>query len=219
VRNSFPLIDVQVKPTGYGWMSAPILHAYLVEGDPQDLDETGSRERAVSFVAEPKPEPALPLVEPAVSERPERPPEASAVDRLAALTGLEMEKLADLLGVSRATLYAWRGGAKPRGSKRDHLHQVAAVMEEVAQRVGGAREVAAWLLTPSAASNRRPCDILRDRRYDICRSMLTRRAAARVALPQRAPRMLSPSELRHRLDQVSRKPSVEDYERDEERED
>jgi hypothetical protein len=219
VRNAFPLIDVRTKPTGYGWMSAPVLRAYVVEGDPQDLDETASREPVVSFLMEPGPEVTLWGVEPLSVEAREQPPEATAVERLAALTGLEMERLAELLGVSRTTLYAWRDGSKLRGRKRDHLLQVGAVMEEVAERLGPPREVAAWLLTPSPASNRRPFDVLRDARYDLCRSMLTRRRTARVVLPQRAPRRFSGTELRHRVERISPKPSVEDYEPGEERDD
>jgi hypothetical protein len=208
VRNWFPLVDLPAKPTGYGWISAPVLHAYVAEGDPQDLDETETRSATLSLVCDSSLERAVP-----------ESPEASAAVRLGALTGLEKERLAALLGVSRTTLYAWLDGSRPRGGKRDHLLHVVAVMEDVARRFAGPREVAAWLLTPSAASGRTPFDVLKERRYDLCRAMLARRRAARPALPKRAPRAATGAALRQAFDRLSSAPSVEDYEEGEEQDD
>lgn len=210
VRNLFALIEAQTGKTGYGWISAPALHSYVLEGSTQDLDETESYEPAVLLAAEPRIDslvaidasPALPM----------RSPEATAVERIASLTGLEMERLSDLLQVSRTTLYAWLAGSKPRGRKRDHLLQVASVMEEVARRFDGPRSVAAWLLSPTSASGRLPFDVLKEQRYALCRGMLTRRTAERPALPIRAPRPLAASELRASMERQSARPFSDDYE-------
>lgn len=209
VRNWFPLVDLPAKPTGYGWISAPVLHAYVAEGDPQDLDETETRRASPSLVADRS------ALERATAES----PEASAAVRLGALTGLEKERLAALLGVSRTTLYAWLEGSRPRGGKRDHLLHVVAVMEDVARRFSGPREVAAWLLSPSEASGRTPFEVLKERRYDLCRAMLARRRAARPALPRRAPRPAAGTALREAFERLSSTPSIEDYEDGEEQDD
>ncbi len=208
------LEPTDTQATGYGPISAPVMHAFVSEGDPQDFDETESREPVSVLAAERALTGPLRAI-----EKSQQSPEAAATARLLAVSGVEKEKIATLLGVSRTTLYAWLRGSRPRGSKRDHLLQVTAVVDEAAQRLGSPRSVAAWLVTPSAASGRAPFDVLKERRYDLSRAMLTRRRTARPTLPQRAPRRIVGSELRGALDRLSPRPSIDDYETEEHQDD
>lgn len=200
VRSWFPLIDLSMQPTGYGWMLAPVLCAFVSEGDASDLDETDEPSTTV----------LLPRAAIRLAATPESTPEAAAAMRVRELSGLQAEKLAELFGVTRTAFYGWLRGVKPRGRRRDHLLQVAHLVEEAARRLGGPREVAAWLMAPSPASNRVPFELVRDHQYDLARSLLTRRR--RAALPVRARTRLGRAELREALDRVTARPSSEDYE-------
>lgn len=197
LRSWFPLVDLWAPPTGYGWMLTPVLCASVAEGDAEELDETDE-----PFVALAHHGVRIAALEVA--------PEADAAARIRELSGLETEKLANLLGVTRTAFYDWLRGVKPRGKRRDHLLQVAHLVEDAARRLGEPRAVAAWLMTPSQASNRIPFELAREHQYDLARSLLTRRS--RAALPKRARTTLDRAELRSRVDSITSRPAPEDYE-------
>jgi len=88
--------------------------------------------------------------------------------------------------------------------------QALSVVEDDARRCGGPREVATWLMTPSAVSNRVPFDLLKEHQYDLCQSLLTR--TSRRRLPERRRRQLGPNELRQEVDRITARAATEDYE-------
>jgi DNA-binding transcriptional regulator YiaG len=207
VRNWFALLDVGQGSTGYGWITAPILRAYVTEGDVLDLDETDEPLTAPTELAQEQ-RPNLELIHTS-----KRSPEAVAASRLRELSGLQAEKLAEIFGVTRTTFYNWLKGARPRGTHRDRLLHVVQLLEEAARVLGGARDVSAWLITPSAASRRIPVELLKQEQYDLCRSLLTRSRTVRPVLPQRTTRRrLAGSQLRDALERISSSPALEDYE-------
>ncbi len=198
LRSWFPLVDLWAPPTGYGWMLTPVLCASVAEGEAGDLDETDEPTVTLSH------HDAGPVADPEI------PPEAEAAARIRELSGLETEKLATLLGVTRTAFYDWLRGVRPRGKRRDHLFQVAHLVEDAARRLREPRAVAAWLMTPSQASNRIPFELARDHQYDLARSLLTRKT--RAALPKRARTTLDRAELGARVDSITSRPAPEDYE-------
>jgi hypothetical protein len=203
VRNWVPLVDLSVEPTGYGWMLAPLLTAFASDGDPTDLDQTDEGIVALSMG------PHGGTSAPARAEAPsENTPEAYAASRVRELSGLEAEKVSDLLGVTRTAFYDWLGGVKPRGKRRYHLFQVQHGIEEAARRLGSSREVAAWLVTPTP-SGRLPIELLKTHQYDLCRALLTKSSKPR--LPSRSRRRLDSEALGSALDRITPRPAPEDY--------
>jgi hypothetical protein len=205
VRNWFPFIDIVQPPTGYGWMLAPVLSNVVAQEDATEADETD----------EPTATHPLPVRRETagrVTSLRESTPESVAAARVRELSGLEGERVAELLGVTRQAFYDWLDGVKPRGKRRDHLMQVQHVLEEAARRRGSPRDVATWLMTPSQVSNRIPFDLLKEHQYDLCRSLLTKTARPRI--PTRARRRFAGDELRESLERITSRPAPEDYDDD-----
>lgn len=94
--------------------------------------------------------------------------------RLRELSGLEIELLADLFGVTRTTYHNWINGSSIRRKYRNHLLEVLPLVEEAAQRLGGGNALKAWLLTPVSPGGTKPIEYLAKRRYDIFRGFLLR---------------------------------------------
>src|SRR6266545_3836833 len=94
VRNWVSLIELAEDSTGYGWIRTPLLRAYTGGGASVEIDETTTREdqeRAVLAANIP--------VEMEVLRA--RTPEGDAAARIRELTGRQIEKLAEVFGVSR----------------------------------------------------------------------------------------------------------------------
>lgn len=203
VRNWVSLIELAEDSTGYGWVRAPLLRAYTGGGASVEIDETTSREdqeRAVIAASIP--------VETEILWA--RTPEGDAAARIRELTGLQIEKLAELFGVSRGAYYNWLSGTRPRGDHRDRLLFAQQLLEEAARILGEPREVGAWLISPSPASGRVPIDLLKNGQYDLCRSLLTRSGVKRKALPVRTKRRLGGEDLRAEMRRISPAPAIED---------
>ncbi len=203
VRNWVSLIELAEDSTGYGWIRTPLLRAYTGGGASVEIDETTTREdqeRAVLAANIP--------VEMEVLRA--RTPEGDAAARIRELTGLQIEKLAEVFGVSRGAYYNWLNGTRPRGDHRDHLLFVQQLLEEAGRTLGDPREVGAWLISPSAASGRVPIELLKNGQYDLCRSLLTHSGVKRKALPVRTKRLLAGEDLRVEMRRISPAPALED---------
>ena len=112
--------------------------------------------------------------------------------RLRNLTGLDVEELAGIFGISRTAYHAWITGTSPRTSRHEHLLEVLALVEEAAYRLGNQSATKAWLRAPAAPAGPTPLDLLRKRDYDLFRGALLRTRTGRETI-----RLLQRSE-RHR---------------------
>lgn len=123
----------------------------------------------------------------------------AAAERLREKSGLDAARLGGVFGVSRVAYQKWIAGVAPQGTRREHLLEVLALIEEAERRLGDPRAVGDWLLTPVSARGRRPLDMLLDREYETFRGYLlhvrTGRERARPLAPSnRVRRRLSREE-------------------------
>lgn len=93
-------------------------------------------------------------------------------ERLRAISGLEVEPLANIFKVSRATYHKWINGSAPNRKHREHLLEVLSHIEKATQRLGSQSATTNWLLTPISATGKKPIDYLTMRQYAIFRGFL-----------------------------------------------
>ncbi len=94
--------------------------------------------------------------------------------RLREISGLKVEYLAKIFGVSRTTYYKWIEGSPPHDVHRESLLEVLALVEEVAQRLGSVGATNSWLLTPVSPGGKKPIDYLAEREYATFRGFSLR---------------------------------------------
>ena len=100
-------------------------------------------------------------------------------ERLREISGLKVERLAEIFGVSRTTYYKWLSGSPLHDIHREHLLEVLPLMEEVANRLGSPIATNNWLLTPVSPGGKKPIDYLAMRQYSIFRGFLLQVRTAR----------------------------------------
>jgi DNA-binding XRE family transcriptional regulator len=156
---------------------------------------------------------SLPRVEGAAKE-------LSLVSELRALTGLNVVQIARMLGVTRATVYAWERGTLPRGEREAHVLEALSFARGAARQFPEARALKQWLMTPAAPELETPLQLMAQRRWRPLRGLLVQARAGDSAL--RAPRPLEGSarplehaELRQALRSLSPPTSREDLESEE----
>ncbi|HLQ30148.1 MAG TPA: helix-turn-helix transcriptional regulator [Ktedonobacteraceae bacterium] len=93
-------------------------------------------------------------------------------ERLREISGLKVERLAEIFGVSRTTYYKWISGSPLHDIHREHLLEVLPLMEEAAERLGSPNAMNNWLLTPISPGGKKPIDYLAMRQYSIFRGFL-----------------------------------------------
>jgi transcriptional regulator with XRE-family HTH domain len=93
-------------------------------------------------------------------------------ERLREISGLKVERLAEIFGVSRTTYYKWISGSALHDIHREHLLQILPLMEEAAERLGSPNAMNNWLLTPISPGGKKPIDYLASRQYSIFRGFL-----------------------------------------------
>ncbi len=109
-------------------------------------------------------------------------------ERLREISGLTIERLAEIFDVSRTTYYKWISGSPLHDRHREHLLEVLSLMEEAAQRLGSPNATSTWLLTPVSPGGKKPVDYLAAGEYPLFRGFLLR-----VRTGQEAFRPLTPS--------------------------
>lgn len=82
--------------------------------------------------------------------------------RLRDITRLEVDRLAELFGVTRVAYSNWIAGVTPRSDREDRLLRVLSLAEEVLKRLGSPEAVRDWLLAPVSFLGRRPFDVMRE---------------------------------------------------------
>ncbi len=95
-------------------------------------------------------------------------------ERLREISGLTIERLAEIFDVSRTTYHKWISGSPLRDAHREQLLEVLSLIEEAAQRLGGPNTTSTWLLTPVSPGGMKPIDYLAAREYSIFRGFLLR---------------------------------------------
>ena len=95
-------------------------------------------------------------------------------ERLREISGLKIERLAEIFGVSRTTYYKWISGSPLHDTHREHLLEVLSLMEEASQRLGPPNALSTWLLTPVSPGGKKPIEYLSTRQYNTFRGFLLR---------------------------------------------
>ncbi len=107
--------------------------------------------------------------------------------RLREISGLKVERLAEIFGVSRTTYNNWMSGSSLHDTHREHLLEVLSLVEEAAQRFGSPGALNTWLLTPVSPEGKKPIDYLATREYSIFRGFLLRVRTGRETFRPLAP--------------------------------
>lgn len=95
-------------------------------------------------------------------------------ERLREISGLKVERLAEIFNVSRTTYHKWISGSPPHDAHRENLLEVLALMEETVQRLGSTNATSTWLLSPVSPGGKKPIDYLVSREYTVFRGFLLR---------------------------------------------
>jgi transcriptional regulator with XRE-family HTH domain len=108
-------------------------------------------------------------------------------ERLREISGLKVERLAELFGVSRTTYYKWMSGSPLHDVHREQLLEVLSLVEEAAQRLGSPGATNTWLLTPVSPGGKKPIDYLAAREYSTFRGFLLHIRTGRETFQPLAP--------------------------------
>ncbi len=114
-------------------------------------------------------------------------------EHLREISGLTIERIAEIFDVSRTTYHKWISGSPLRDAHREHLLEVLPLMEQAAQRLGSPHATSIWLLTPVSPGGKKPVDYLAEREYALFRGFLLR-----VRTGQEKFRSLTPSNRIHK---------------------
>lgn len=204
IRDSLPLIEMPA--TGYGWLRHLMTRCLLYETDPRELDETGPT--LLVFMTNWHSASAIDVE--TFNDPPSSTPEADAAQQIRELSGLKPAKLAELFGVSRKAFYDWLDGALPRDATREHLLEVAKLIEEASTRFGGSRELSSWLLTPVSPGGRTPFELLKEGRAASFRGFSLRSKSVPVGPLRRVREDLGPSAASEGLQRAARRPAADD---------
>lgn len=115
-------------------------------------------------------------------------PQAHAVRWIRDITGLSLERIARLLGVSRQTLDSWRRDGQIADANRQRLLSVQDVLERAHRHHPTPAQLAAWLDKPRGAHARTPAQLLE--MGDIDRARLLAVSTPSINLVQ-SPRWVS----------------------------
>ncbi|HLG63251.1 MAG TPA: hypothetical protein VKY19_15035 [Ktedonosporobacter sp.] len=114
--------------------------------------------------------PPHPSQEPGFSRRKQE--IAALASSLRNSSNLDIESLAQIFKVSRATYHRWLKGLPISKRHRDHLLEIQLLIEEAAQRLGSPEAVSTWLLTPVSPGGKKPIEYLATKQYDLFRGFL-----------------------------------------------
>lgn len=112
---------------------------------------------------------------------------STPAERLREASGLKVERLAEIFGVSRTTYHKWIAGSRIRDEHRAHLLEVLSLIDEANQRLGGSIATSNWLLTPVIPGGKKPVDYLAAREYTSFRGFLLRTRTGREVFRPLAP--------------------------------
>lgn len=87
-------------------------------------------------------------------------------------SGLDIESLAQIFKVSRATYHRWLRGLPVSKRHYNYILEIRPLLEEAAQRLGSPEAVNTWLLTPTSSGGKKPIEYLAEKNYDLFRGFL-----------------------------------------------
>jgi transcriptional regulator with XRE-family HTH domain len=94
--------------------------------------------------------------------------------RLLTISGLTVDQLASIFGVSSITYYGWMEDLPLNARHKEHFLGVLPLIEEATRRLSTPGTLSAWLLEPASHSGKKPLEYLSSRQYDIFRGFLLR---------------------------------------------
>lgn len=116
-------------------------------------------------------------------------------ERLREISGLKIERLGEILGVSRTTYSKWLSGSPLHSTHRERLLEVLSLVEEAVQHLGSSSATNTWLLTPVSPGGKKPIEYLAEREYATFRGFLLRANTSRGTMFH--PLISSSSRVRH----------------------
>lgn len=116
-------------------------------------------------------------------------PYAAALKWLEEAIGLNKTEIADLLDVTRQTLYNWHAfdPVRPWPRHVERLLKIKEILERARENHSQPGEVKTWLLTPRRSNGATPFDLIRSGRLDEARYAAIARPSARLAEPLHRP--------------------------------
>ncbi len=111
--------------------------------------------------------------------RPSVSPPATAATELRDITKLNVEKLADVLSITKPTLYKWFKSNPTRDDQFEHLTSVLANVKEAARRLHFL-DLKDWLRTPLGAAEPTPLDYLQQKRFRLFQGAIVQRASEQL---------------------------------------
>lgn len=111
------------------------------------------------------------------------PPYVEAIRWMGASTGLSQTDLAALLGVTRQTLYLWRGGEHITTANMRRVLLTRDILEKAATRFTTRAGLSGWLHTPRGASSTTPAEYLKRGDFDRARLLAVSSPSSRVRPP------------------------------------
>jgi len=125
---------------------------------------------------------SAPVAEPPADDDPHTSAQRLMVETIGRRTGLSRQRIADLIGVSRPTIYAWLNDHEILEANLRRLLAVYDVLQRASARHRTPREMQVWLHAPQGVDAQRPIDLLEIGEFDRARLL-----ALSSALPRREP--------------------------------
>lgn len=111
------------------------------------------------------------------------PPHLEAIRWMGESAGLSQTDLAALLGVTRQTLYLWRGGGHITTANMRRVLLTRDILEKAATRLTTRAGLSGWLHTPRGASSTTPADYLKRGDFDRARLLAVSSPSSHVRPP------------------------------------
>jgi transcriptional regulator with XRE-family HTH domain len=178
IRDTLP-IEVVARTTGAELRECSKTFLLIAHSSLSNSIQTSYQ--AVSFLPVETPQ-TRPLSQNTLEGQAERYSSQIQAKRLREISGLTIEQVANIFGVSRITFHKWMEGSQLSDRHREHLLEVLPLVEEALRRTGTPNALSSWLLTPVSPGGKKPVDYLSSRQYNTFRGFLIRYGANQTLL-------------------------------------
>lgn len=147
-----------------------------------------------------------------IKEEAEVAPHHEAIEWIRVSTGLSMKRIAQLLGVTRPTLYAWQRGAAITDANRRRLLTVREILNRASRHHNTRTALMSWLDTPGTSNSDTPFQLLANQEFDRARLLAISLPSPKVVLPPEWIHRTVPARYRSRPEYISeaQPPDVDD---------